>query len=120
MRFFVLFKVKSKHSRKMKTNLTLYTIAFIALFFSSNLILNCESNFLMNIKKKIFKKRLTKFLILISTRTSHNFFFFEISMISFEKSIFSSKIMILFRVDFAFRNLAYKLFSRSRISIIII
>ena len=104
----------------MKTNLTLYTITLIALLLLSNLILNYENNFLTNIKRNFFKKRLIKFSILISIKISHNFLFFEASMISFEKSIFLLKIMISFRVDFTFRISAYKIFSKSRISMIII
>ena len=96
MRFLVLFKLKNKHFRKMKISLTLYTIAFIALFYLSNLILNYENNFLMNIKRNFFRKRLMKFSISTSTRMSHNFLFFKTSMILFEKSIFLSKIIILF------------------------
>ena len=102
MRFLILFKMKNKYFRKMKTSLTSYMITLITLFLSLNLILNYENNFLTDIKKKILKKRSAKFLMLISTRTLYSFFFFEIMMILFKKSIFLLKIMILFRIDFAF------------------
>ena len=64
----------------MKTSLTLYMIALIAFFFLSNSILNYESNFLIIIKRKVFKKKINEvFNVNIDENVAQFLFIYDIN-----------------------------------------